>query len=401
MLRRIVGLALVCLVVIVSLQLWWERNDQKKQFFEFMGVIVASSSNSLAGAVWDIEWAQLQKHVQRLADLDAVAFVQVQVLTTGEVFSAGQRRQGHASLIYRADIHAPAGSEANLGSIEIWADAAYYRALLWESQLHVLPGYLLFTLLVCLMVAGVMRRDLGAPLQQIAEFARTLKPEQLSQPLKVQRPSRARADEIDMVMQGFRQLQTALDRHIQDLDGLVRERTSELNALVDEVERLSQLDALTGVYNRRAMEQRLPRELQRSALAGRPYAVIFTDIDYFKRINDQHGHGTGDAVLRSVSAYFQASLRENRDWMVRFGGEEFVMFLPDTTLAHALEAAERLAQQVRAHSWCCDGVRLKLSCSFGVAQWQPGEAMETLLERADRMLYQAKHTGRDRVCWQA
>lgn len=246
-----------------------------------------------------------------------------------------------------------------LGTIEVWADPDFHRNLLWESQKHVIPGYLIFTALMCIMVAWVIRRDLGLPLRQIADFVCHLRPEAVSQPLQIQRARHERCDEIDLVVQGFHHLQEELDRHIRQLDGLVKERTQELSELVEEVKRLSQVDVLTGAYNRRAMEQRLPLELDQCMSEGRVFSIIFTDIDHFKRINDRHGHAVGDAVLRAIAQRLQHALRAGQDWMVRFGGEEFVICLPDTALDQASEVAQRLAQVVRSEPWQGDGLQLR------------------------------------------
>lgn len=398
MLQRIIALAVVCLIGIGGFEVWLDRQKQEKQFFNIMGLIVETSSRALAHAIWDIDRDVLLNHVQRLTEIEAVGFVRIRIETTGEVITSGRSGIGEDVPSYQAVIYSPDAKHQPLGTIEVWADKAYHRNMLWESQKHVIPGYLIFTVLMCFTVAWVMRRDLGMPLRQIADFVRNLKPEQLNQPLQIRRPDRVRADEIDMVMQGFQHLQHALDRHIKDLDGLVKERTSELSSLVDEVKRLSQLDVLTGVYNRRAMELRLPMDIERSARYGRPFSAIFVDIDHFKRINDQHGHAVGDEVLKDVAKRLQHSLRANLDWMVRFGGEEFVIFLPETDLSHATEAANRLAQMVRSAPWRSDRLELELTCSFGVAQYRRGDTMDSLLERADGLLYQAKHQGRDRVC---
>jgi PleD family two-component response regulator len=94
------------------------------------------------------------------------------------------------------------------------------------------------------------------------------------------------------------QLQGDVRSHIDNLDGLVADRTQKLEVLVDEVKRLSLTDALTGCFNRRALDERLPSELERSLRYGRPLSLVFVDIDHFKAINDQHGHGVGDIVLR-------------------------------------------------------------------------------------------------------
>lgn len=397
MLQRIVALALVCLITVGGIQVWKERQKQEKQFLNTMALIVETSSRAMAHAIWDIDREVLLNQVQRLTEIEAVGFVQVSVTMTGEVLKAGRSEGLENVPSYEAVIFSPDFKNQTLGKMEVWANRDYHSTMLWESQKRVIPGYLIFTLLMCFLVAWVIRRDLGLPLQQIANFVQNLKPEELNQPLEILRPERVRADEIDMVIHGFHHLQSALDRHIKDLDGLVKERTAELHALVDEVKRLSQLDVLTGTYNRRAMELRLPLEMDRSERYQRPLSVIFADIDHFKCINDQHGHTVGDAVLRNVAQHLQKSLRVNVDWMVRFGGEEFVIFMPETDVLKAAEAAHRFAAMVRDEPWVVDQLQLQLTCSFGVTQYQAGDTMDSLLDRADSALYQAKDAGRDRV----
>ena len=398
MLQRIVALAFVCMVGIGSVQVWMEQKHQEKQFHETMALIVETSSRALAHALWDIDREVLLNHIQRLTEVEAVGFVRIHVETTGELITAGRSAASESGVSYHAVIHAPDHQNRMLGTIEVWADPAYHRNLLWETQKHVIPGYLIFTALLCITVAWVIRRDLGIPLQQIADFAYHLTPQALSHRLEIHRPARARADEIDMVVQGFEHLQTALDRHIKDLDGLVKERTQELSALVDEVKQLSQLDVLTGAYNRRAMELRLPLDIERSIRYGRPFSIIFIDVDHFKRINDQHGHAVGDLVLKDVARRLQQGLRAHVDWLVRFGGEEFVIFMPETDLSGATEVANRLAEMVRSAPWQQDWLVLPLTCSFGVTQFRRGDTMDSLLQRADALLYKAKAEGRDRVC---
>lgn len=398
MLQRIIALAVVCLLVIGGVQVWLERQKQEKQFLNTMALIVETSSRAMANAIWDIDREVLLHHIEHLTDIEAIGFVRVHMISTGETLTAGRAGASQDVPSYQTTIYSPDYKRQALGTITIWADGNYHRSLLWESQKYIVPGYIVFTVLMCAMVAWVMRRDLGMPLRQIADFVRDLKPEALSQPLHIRRPERARADEIDLVMQGFRHLQDALDRHIKDLDGLVKERTEELSSMVDEVKRLSQLDALTGTYNRRAMEMRLPIDIERCSRYGYPFAVVFADIDHFKRINDQHGHAVGDAVLRDMAQRLQSSLRANLDWMVRFGGEEFVIFMPKSNASQGAQLAERLRQDIRRTPWCKQGIELHLTCSFGVAQYCAGDSIDSLLERADAMLYAAKNAGRDRVC---
>lgn len=102
--------------------------------------------------------------------------------------------------------------------------------------------------------------------------------------------------------------------------------------------------------------------------------------------------------MRDVAKRLQNGLRSNVDWMVRFGGEEFVIFLPETHLCQALEVANRLLEAMRQVPWKRNGLALDLTCSFGVTQFVQGDSMDSLLHRADSLLYQAKKQGRNRVC---
>ena len=156
--------------------------------------------------------------------------------------------------------------------------------------------------------------------------------------------------------------------------------------------RLASIDPLTGVLNRRAFFE-AAGEAARDAREGVPLAAIMMDIDHFKRINDVYGHDAGDlaltAVAKTAAAYSPGC--------GRLGGEEFALLLPMRTLADAAAIAERLRAQVSELRIETDKGPLKATCSFGVSEWTPGDAIDRLLKRADNALYQAKTGGRDRV----
>jgi diguanylate cyclase (GGDEF)-like protein len=156
-------------------------------------------------------------------------------------------------------------------------------------------------------------------------------------------------------------------------------------------------DALTGLYNRRYMEETLARELARSRRHDKPLAVVVADLDHFKRINDTHGHQAGDAVLRAAARQMAGLVRAS-DVACRYGGEEFVLILPDSTKEDALRKAQALCDAVRATAIKHDGEAIRVTASFGVAAW-PGDGHEAvaLVEAADRALYDAKRAGRDQV----
>ncbi len=156
-------------------------------------------------------------------------------------------------------------------------------------------------------------------------------------------------------------------------------------------------DGLTELHNRRAFEDRFRTESARAARSQRPFSVVLLDIDHFKKINDTHGHDTGDTVLRMIGQVLRSSLRGS-DFAARYGGEEFVVLLPETDVKPASELAERLRKQVEAADLRAGGAALRVTASFGVATC-PASVRDpgSLVKTADEMLYKAKESGRNRV----
>ncbi len=173
---------------------------------------------------------------------------------------------------------------------------------------------------------------------------------------------------------------------------LVAWRTAlgEAQIRVQEAERESLTDQLTGQANRRATELTVRREIARSRRSGSPFAVILFDIDSFKVLNDVHGHGAGDAVLMELAAVARATLRAE-DELGRWGGEEFLVVAPNTGADEALGLAERLRAILERHAWHVHPV----TASFGVTAYRRGDALERLVARADDALYRAKARGRN------
>jgi diguanylate cyclase (GGDEF)-like protein len=158
------------------------------------------------------------------------------------------------------------------------------------------------------------------------------------------------------------------------------------------------VDPLTGLYNRRYMDETLRRELTRAVRKGAPLSLIVFDIDHFKKINDLFGHDGGDAVLRSLAVQLRRDVRES-DVACRFGGEEFVLILTECDRATALARALKIAEEVRQLDVRCGSQPVgRITASFGVATFpEDGDSGETLFKAADQAVYSAKSRGRDRV----
>ena len=171
----------------------------------------------------------------------------------------------------------------------------------------------------------------------------------------------------------------------------------ELKKALADLEKLATTDPLTGIPNRRHLLNRGEKELSRARQDARPVSVLSIDIDRFKSINDTYGHAVGDEALKvMVDATLKALRKE--DSFGRFGGEEFLVFLPETNTEEAANIAERIRLTI-AEAWLPVGERVvQLTVSIGVATyWCDGEAIESVLKRADDALYKAKNQGRDRV----
>jgi diguanylate cyclase (GGDEF)-like protein len=159
---------------------------------------------------------------------------------------------------------------------------------------------------------------------------------------------------------------------------------------------LAATDPLTALLNRRAFLDRFEYERVRSMRYDEPVSVIMGDIDHFKQVNDSKGHQAGDYVLKTIGTILKSNLRE-QDSVCRWGGEEFIVMLPQTGVRNAVETAEKLRKIIEAYGFVHDGSRLNVTISFGVALCRRGMSVEECIHMADRMMYQSKAGGRNRV----
>ncbi|MCX7957579.1 MAG: diguanylate cyclase [Deltaproteobacteria bacterium] len=177
------------------------------------------------------------------------------------------------------------------------------------------------------------------------------------------------------------------------LERLVKEKTEELKAANDELIRLAVTDNLTGIYNRRHLEESLSIEIERAKRYNRPFSVILLDIDYFKSVNDTYGHTLGDKVLILFAEIISKNIRIT-DICGRWGGEEFLIICAETDKKGAARLAERIRKLFEKVKY--DNIPPK-TASLGVTDYREGDTTDTIINRADNALYSAKNNGRNQV----
>ncbi|MEP5764693.1 MAG: diguanylate cyclase [Halieaceae bacterium] len=185
-------------------------------------------------------------------------------------------------------------------------------------------------------------------------------------------------------------------RMYSHLDGAVRERTRELEQSNEKLSEVARMDALTGLLNRRGFAERADTEILRASRSQRGFVVMMGDIDHFKAFNDQYGHACGDFVLRETAILLSQQLRDV-DTMARWGGEEFIFLLPETSLEGGTTLAEKLRSVLESAHFNFGGNELGLTITIGVAEFAQGMSLDDCLVRADAALYQGKQSGRNRV----
>lgn len=217
------------------------------------------------------------------------------------------------------------------------------------------------------------------------------------------RASILKDDEVGKLGQAFNKMAEELTIFIHDLENKVQERTSQLEernrqlALAKEqLEVSSQTDFLTGLHNRKFIVEKVEQEIERYKLTKEEFTIVMMDIDYFKKINDQFGHDCGDVVLKEVAQIIKSMIRTS-DCIARWGGEEFLLFLPGTPIKGAFHIAERVRQEIENHLFDCQCVCVKATMTLGIAAYQEGLTLDEVVKLADIAVYNGKNNGRNQV----
>ncbi|MBU0711144.1 GGDEF domain-containing protein [bacterium] len=208
----------------------------------------------------------------------------------------------------------------------------------------------------------------------------------------------SRENYLKIAVEELRVARSEMERFNTLLDARVKERTRALEEANSMLESLSTTDALTGIFNRRNFDEKLRYEYSRALRYRTTLSCIIFDIDFFKKVNDTHGHLFGDEVLRMIGKTLKEELRSH-DIYARYGGEEFVILLPETTAECANKVAEKLRVLISEKIVTKDDVSTTVSVSLGIAELNQ-ERMKNesdLVENADKAMYHAKNTGRNRT----
>ena len=259
---------------------------------------------------------------------------------------------------------------------------------------------LIVSILIILIVATWMFFILGLPLNKLILHIKKITNGNLDiQEIDVG----TRNDEIGQLGNAFNSMHSTIKRQIGELNAHrnlleqeVRERTKDLEEANKKLDLISKTDELTGLPNRRDMNETIANEVGRVQRTHKPFCFIFIDIDHFKNINDTYGHACGDVILRSVAHTIRGLLRKY-DIFARYGGEEFLTLLPETDLEGATIVAERFRKQVERMTVRYADFTIKITITLGVSRYDERLGAERSIQMADKALYKGKESGRNRV----
>lgn len=184
----------------------------------------------------------------------------------------------------------------------------------------------------------------------------------------------------------------AIQNKLAEIERLVQAQAANIERIICD----ARTDSLTGLWNRRALDEQVPLQLSLAQRYGTPLCVVMVDIDLFKQLNDDHGHAMGDAALQHVAQLLREGLRDS-DFVARFGGEEFVLLLPQTDLPGTMSAAERIRNAVASNPFSPVNHQIPLKVSMGIAQARHNDRASDLFARADAALLRAKQSGRNQI----
>lgn len=418
-----------------SLQLWQRHDELMLRQHQAWRALEGQYRNTLARAVWDVDQRAIQEHLDRMAQAEGVVYAQIDISVGFQLQAVhvGLSRDQADQLIELPltvqEEHFPAHEAARL---RLGVSEGLVREQFVREQLvpHVAFS-LLLALLASLFLSAALHWRVLRPLKGLLQFTEqydirqpAAREEVLQHAALQDQPA-----EFHLLVRRLADLSESLREHqIREshaqriLQDTVEERTRALRLAQADLEQrnaalqvLSLTDPLTGLGNRRALDEALLKTVSYLHREGGHLAVLMCDLDHFKRINDRLGHEGGDRILQRFATVVREVCRRPHDLAARFGGEEFVVLMPGPDAADARQMAERLRLAFRQRSWMDPGGEaldpmLRPTVSIGVATghlqgafgesprhaFSPERLTQHWLDVADQALYEAKRTGRDR-----
>lgn len=213
-------------------------------------------------------------------------------------------------------------------------------------------------------------------------------------------PMQSKIEALDQAQRSLRTATTELEQRVQErtlalsaANASLKQEIETRAMMQEELKRQAATDILTGLRNRRAFKEFAEMELKRAGRYGTPLSLVMFDLDHFKQINDTFGHHAGDEVLVHVALLIGERIRAS-EILARWGGEEFILLLPQTRLEEAVHLSNELRERLHTHAFPAVGT---VTASFGVTQFEKGNSLDSMLHRADIALYRAKDNGRNQV----
>ena len=415
-------------LVVAGIRTWsaWQNNVARMS--GEMALIAQVYQQTVAKSIWELDRDSLQTHLNSMANAASVGQVVVTLQTAHhapEVFRrvrAGWRPSTVAPMLnLPLDYELYAGSREVVGALALYGDERVLWAQLRSEVAEIVGTQIAQSLLLASLIMLLLNRLVTVHVRRIAQHLGQLTPANLRQLLTLARDP-ARQDELSQLVGGVNHLQTTLSDYLEqqqrdekellahrdNLAALVSERTAALEAANSQLEdtntrldSLARTDPLTGLANRRQFDEMKVIEFRRALRTNQLLTLLVCDIDSFKHYNDTYGHACGDQCLRAVAGVLGAGSARAGDLVARIGGEEFALLLPATNAAQATLVATQLLRAVAnlqiAHSKSDAGPVVTIS--IGLAQLDPTcvDKFDTLFDQADKALYRAKSTGRNRV----
>jgi len=415
-------------IIVTVIQLYKEYENTKKSFYHEIQLLPTTFGQGISDSVWTYNQELLHSILQGVYNSPIVVGIKVESFDHKMDYKIGsildENNQTH---FYDTENHPSSSPETGIGADALFGhtfpityqgpafkdpqplgEVTIYsnERLVFERVKYgfflILINSVIKTLALWFIIYYFIKRYLGKPLN---EFTRKIKQQDINQPSLIRLDiSWSENNEILLLKDSYNQMICSLQKHQKalevlnaELDNKVKERTKELVKAKEAAEKLAYTDMLTEVKTRRAFFELGQQQLQNARRHHFTTTIIMVDIDHFKKINDLHGHATGDRVLQSFAKTLKDSCRAS-DLIGRFGGEEFAILLPQTDLEGGFHVAEKIRESVSNTQLTENNQTIRFTASFGVAEiTDQNFNLEKILAQADKALYVAKDQGRNQV----